>query len=321
MIMDENKAFGYATYSDHEWQMDGEYDWRRIVERDRDRENWSRIFEQKAVNFIAAVPDSSAMLAHELDLRSAEWVPDLLAAITLEDIGATVREAPAPVVDIAQRLDLEHADWIGVPDPKADPFSFADDPAHVDGFAAVQARIQDEAQRQCAVTLTDPQARAVMQYAHGVQLSAAQTREWPITSPPGILIGDWVEHEHDRRVDAITEAQTMQRHADPHTAIDAAALAREVRELTPDYPRPPSSPDRGPGAVSTTAEPTALVPQAEHVRHTPEAATTYTHHVDDLPDLDVTKLHSHWSAESEHHLSTGHQMWLQREFHHRGPSL
>lgn len=334
---------GYAVSGDREWGMDGAYDWRRIVERDSDRESWATSFEQKVVNFLAAAPDSSVMLAHDLDLRTAEWVPqadgqcldwvtsetqdwntlanddlppnfgnpgdmvlrvqdlslirlgrdvdaataqqalaytfaqdmlraeggqyelwaleksttrdvpDLLTAIALEDIGATVREAAVPVVDIAQRLDLEHADWIGVPDPKAGPFSFVDDPALVEGFAAAQERIRDEAQRQCAVTLTDPQARAVMQYAHGVQLSAPQPSERPIASPPSQQIGDWADHEHTRRVDAITEAQTMQRRADLHTAIEADALAREVRVLTPDYPRPTPNLDRGPDTTSPAA--------------------------------------------------------------------
>lgn len=389
--------------SDREWEMDGAYDWRRIVEPDRDRENWARSFDQKLVDFMAAVPDSSVMLAHELDLRSAEWVPeadpqclewvtshtrdwktleaaslppnfgnpsamalrvqdlslihlgrdvdaataqqalaytfshsmlradgggyeiwalersttrdvpDLLAAIGKEDIGATVREAPAPVVDIAQRLDLEHADWIGVPDPARGPFSFVDDPARGEHFAVVQERIRLEAQRQCDLVLTNPQARAVMQYAHGVQLSAAQTSERPVTSPPWQRIGDWAEHEHSRRVDAITEAQTMQRRVDLHTAIDAAALAREVRGLTPDYPR--ATMFRGPGAEST-----AFVPPAEPVWRTPETATAHNHERHELPDLDVTKFHSHWSAESDH-LSAGHQMWQPPEFHHRGPSL
>ncbi|MDN3460521.1 hypothetical protein [Rhodococcus sp. APC 3903] len=396
--------------SDREWEMDGAYDWRRIVEPDSARKSWARSFDQRLVNFIAAVPDSAVLLAHELDLRSAQWMPqvdsqseywvtshrqdwstletgalppnfgnpgamvlrvqdlslihlgrdvdaeaaqqalaytfshsilrsdggdyeiwalersatrdapDLLAAIALEDIGATVREAPAPVVDLANRLDLEHADWIGVPDPKAGPFSFVDDPAHVDGFAAVQARIQDEAQRQCAVTLTEPQARAVMQYAHGVQLSAAQPTEWPIGAPPSQQIGDWAEHEHTRRVEAITEAQTMQRRVDLHTAIDAAALAREVRELTPDYPRPAPNLVRGPDTASPNPEPTALVPPAEPVWRTPETATPHTHEHHELPDLDTTKFHTHWSAESDH-LSAGHQMWQPPEFHHRGPSL
>lgn len=406
MIMDENNTSGYATYSDHDWQMEGTHDWRRIVEPDSARESWARSFEQRLVNFIAAAPDSAVILAHELDLRSAEWVPqvdsqsehwvtshrqdwntletaalppnfgnpgamvlrvqdlslihlgrdvdaataqhalaytfshnmlrtyggdyeiwalekstthdapDLLAAIALEDVGATVREAPAPVVDIANRLDLEHADWIGVPDPWAGPFSFADDPAHVDGFAAVQARIQDEAQRQCDVTLTDPQARAVMQYAHGVQMSAAQPTEWPIASPPSQQIGDWAEHKHERRVDAITEAHTMQHRVDLLAAISDAALAREVRELTPDYPR--ATLFQGPHPAFPLAEPAALVPPAEPVRHTPETAHTHEHH--ELPDLDATKFHTHWSAESDH-LSAGHQMWQPPEFHHRGPSL
>lgn len=339
----------YAAYSDREWDLGSEYDWRRIVEADRDRRNWAYSFDQKLLNFIAAVPDSAVMLAHELDLRSAEWVPqmeaqsqdwvtshtqdwktleaaslppnfgdpgamvlrvqdlslihlgrdvdaataqqalaytfshsmlrldgngyeswalekstthdgpDLLAAIAMEDIGATVREAPAPVVDLANRLDLEHADWIGVPDPKAGPFSFVDDPALIDGFTAAQERIRDEAQRQLAVTLTDTQARDVMQYAHGAQMSAAQPSERPIASPASQQIGDWADHEHTRRVDAITEAQTMQRRADLHTAIEADALAREVRELTPDYPRPTPTPtptlDRSPDTTSPAAHP------------------------------------------------------------------
>lgn len=356
---------GYAVYGDHDWEMVGTHDWRRIVAQDYDRESWAESFEQPLVNFIAAVPDSSVMLAHDLDLRSAEWMPeadpqhldwvtshpqdwktleaasllpnfgnpgamalrvqdlslihlgrevdaataqqalaytfshsmlraeggryedwalekstthdgpDLLAAIALEDIGATVREAPAPVVDIAQRLDLERADWIGVPDPKAGPFSF-DDPARVDSFAAVQERIQDEAQRQCAVTLTDPQARAVMQYAHGVQLSAPQPTQWPIGAPPSQQIGDWADHQHTRRVDAITEAQTMQRRADLHTAIEADALAREVRELTPDYPRPTPNLDRGPDTTSpaTLASRSLDFPAPPQAALRPNAPTT-----------------------------------------------
>lgn len=348
---------GYADHPDREWEMDGAYDWRKIVVPDDDRENWARSFEQPLVNFIAAVPDSAVLLAHELDLRSAQWmpqadpqhldwvtshtqdsktleaasllpnfdnqaamvlrvqdlslihlgrdvdaattqqalaytfshsmlraeggryedwaleksttrdVPDLLAAIALEDIGATVREAPAPVVDIAHRLDLEHADWIGVPDPKAGPFSFVDDPALIDGFAAAKERIRDEAERQCAVTLTEPQARAVMLYAHGVQLSAAQPSEWPISSPPSQQIGDWAEHEHTHRVDAITEAQTVQRRAALRTEISAAALAREVRELTPDYPRPTPTLDRGPDT-----SPAALASRSLDFPAPPQAA-------------------------------------------------
>ncbi|MCD2157923.1 hypothetical protein LQL77_29760 [Rhodococcus cerastii] len=313
--------------SDHEWETDRAYHWRRIVELDRDRENWARSFDRTLVDFLATVSDPSVMVAHELDLTSEQWVPeadppcldwvtshardgnileatslppnfgnpsamvlrvqdlslihrgrdgdaataqqalaytfshnmlrtegggyeirvveksatrdvtDLLAAIDEEGIGATVREAPTPVVDIAQRLDLGHADRIGVPDPVRGPFSFVDDPCPRRAF---HSRSGTHLSRGPTSVRRDahrsPSASGHAVRPRGSTVGRADKRG-PHHVPPWQRIGDWAEHE--RRVDAITEVQTMERHAALLTEINAAALAREVRELTPDFPRAP----------------------------------------------------------------------------------